>query len=70
MKTRYKEECNEVYALVELPKINQEEVEALKAILWLVLVALKLLLGAVGRVSWYYLSLAHAEHMPIQVCFA
>ena len=41
MKIKYREECNNILALVG-PRINQEEIEALKGILRLVFVAQKL----------------------------
>ena len=47
MKIRYEEECNNIFALVVgSPRTDQEEVEALKGIMRLVLVAQKLLLEA------------------------
>ena len=46
MKIRYEEECNNIFALVESPRIDQEELDALKGIMRLVLVAQKLLLEA------------------------
>ena len=36
MKIRYKEECNNIFALVGSPRIDQEEVEAVNGILRLV----------------------------------
>ena len=39
LEIRYEEECNNIYALVGSPRINQEEVEALKGIFKLVLVS-------------------------------
>ena len=44
VKMRFKEEYNNIFELVGLPKIDQQKVEALKGILKLVLVAQKLLL--------------------------
>ena len=45
VKIRYgEEECNNIFVLVGSPRIDQEEVEVLKGILRLVLVAQKLLL--------------------------
>ena len=43
---RYREECNNIFALVESPRTDQVEAEALKGIMRLVLVAQKLLLEA------------------------
>ena len=49
MKIRYKEECNNIAVLVGSSRIDQQEVEALKGILRLVLVAQKLLSDAALR---------------------
>ena len=52
VKISYEEECNNLFAMVGSPRIDEEEVEALKGILrWLVLVAQKLLLEANRRLS-------------------
>ena len=61
MNIRYEEECNNNFALIGSPRTNQEEVEALKGIPRLVLVAQKLLLRAIRGVSWHNLSIVHNE---------
>ena len=51
LKIRYEEMCNNIFTLVGSSRIHQEEVEALKGILRLILVAQKLLLEAKRRLS-------------------
>ena len=52
VKIRYgEEECNNFFVLVGSPRIDQEEVEVMKGISWLVLAPQKLLFEANRRIG-------------------